>query len=98
MGTKTFADNRQGMAAALLWILEGTAAQPRETEVRTPSFPKWLRVSQIPELYHISKSYAAQLVRDMREQGSPEDFIFDGKVKLIRAEALEDFWRKRGAE
>lgn len=60
----------------------------------------WIRTTKIPERYGVKKSYANELVRQMRlsPDARPEDFIFDGRVRLVAVDALEDFWRKRGME
>ena len=58
----------------------------------------WIRMKDIPNEYHVSRSYVQQLVSDMRkdDQVTEKDFIIDGNIRLIRIEALEDFWRRRG--
>lgn len=60
---------------------------------------RWVRVRDIPKEYSVSLSYAQKLVSDMRkdEQTTDRDFILDGSIRLVRVEALEDFWRRRGA-
>ena len=60
---------------------------------------KWIRVRDIPKEYSVSRSYAQKLVSDMRKDNrtTDRDFILDGSIRLIRVEALEDFWRRRGA-
>ncbi len=49
--------------------------------------------------YSVSRSYATKLVSDMRNDSrtTDRDFILDGSIRLVRVEALEDFWRRRGA-
>lgn len=60
---------------------------------------KWVRVRDIPKEYSVSRSYATKLLSDMRkdDQTTDRDFILDGSIRLVRVEALEDFWRRRGA-
>ena len=60
---------------------------------------KWIRDRDIPKEYSVSRSYATKLLSDMRkdDQTTDRDFILDGSIRLVRVEALEDFWRRRGA-
>lgn len=60
---------------------------------------RWVRVRDIPKEYSVSRSYATKLLSDMRKDGqtTDRDFILDGSIRLVRVEALEDFWRRRGA-
>lgn len=58
----------------------------------------WIRTKNIPEQYQVGKTYAWQLIKDMQESrkyGISKNFIIDGRIKLVRRSALEDFWRER---
>lgn len=58
---------------------------------------KYIRTRNIPEEYGVSRSYAEQLLKDMRDSGRYEDsFIRDERVVLVSREGLERFWRERG--
>lgn len=50
-------------------------------------------------LYNAKKDLIEKLVSDMRKDSRTidRDFILDGSIRLVRVEALEDFWRRRGA-
>ena len=55
----------------------------------------WIRTRDIPSYYSISKTKAYELVREMRKKCSPDGFIDDEKIHLIRKDAFEAFWRNR---
>ena len=85
----------QGGDVDILTILRGGLNYPVEEACHRCG----IRVRDIPKEYSVSRSYATKLLSDMRkdDQTTDRDFILDGSIRLVRVEALEDFWRRRGA-
>ena len=57
---------------------------------------EWIRVSKMPDIYSIGKTYAYQLAREFRAQADPKNWIHDGRIALLRKEPFEEWWQNRG--
>lgn len=78
---------------------EPVGVQEQAVEAVPLTEKEWIRVSEIPELYNVGATYASKLFYEIVRSGDcrPDDLIIDGRMKLIKRRALEDFWRRRGA-
>ena len=56
---------------------------------------EWIRVRNIPAEYQIGKTKSFELVREFKAQSDPQNYIVDGKITILRKEAVEKWWRGR---
>ena len=59
---------------------------------------RWVQSGDVGTLLGVGRTTGFRFVREFESSAQPSDIIKDGKLKLIRISALEDFLTKRGSK